>query len=164
MVLSKQSLINLLARVFPETKPKKVSPASYDLTIGNHFKIYTPSDEMGVDNPDEIFSDEIVVPAMTFVLAHTQEYIHVPPDKAGLMLLRSSMGRSGWLHAFAGWVDPGFEGQLVFELFTPMRNRLVAGTRVAQLILFETDGVAQYDGKYQGQRGAVGAYQGAVHG
>lgn len=61
----------------------------------------------------------------------------------------------------AGWVDPGFEGEITLELFNANRCaiELHAGRRVGQLVFAQMDVPAQspYCGKYQGQRGATGS-------
>lgn len=61
----------------------------------------------------------------------------------------------------AGWVDPGFEGEITLGLFNANRCtiELRAGRHVGQLIFAQMDAPAQnpYRGKYQGQRGATGS-------
>ncbi len=61
----------------------------------------------------------------------------------------------------AGWVDPGFEGEITLELFNANRCALElrCGRRVGQLVFARMDGAARspYAGKYQGQRGATGS-------
>lgn len=73
-------------------------------------------------------------------------------------------GRMGLFIQNAGWVDPGFEGQITFELFnasdTPIL--LTAGTRIAQLVFAEMTEACDkpYNGKYQGQ---IGATESRIH-
>ena len=61
----------------------------------------------------------------------------------------------------AGWVDPGFEGEITLELFNANRCALElrTGRRVGQLVFAQLDEAAKnpYAGKYQGQRGATGS-------
>lgn len=61
----------------------------------------------------------------------------------------------------AGWVDPGFEGEITLELYNANRLpiRLKSGRRIAQLVFARMDqhASAPYDGKYQKQRKAVGS-------
>lgn len=72
----------------------------------------------------------------------------------------SSLGRMGLFIRSAGWVDPGFKGEITLELFNANRCaiELKAGRRVGQLVFAKMDAPAQhpYQGKYQGQRGATG--------
>ena len=74
---------------------------------------------------------------------------------------RSSRGRQGLFIQNAGWVDPGFHGEITLELFNANRCaiRLQAGRRIGQLVFARMDRAAQnpYRGKYQGQRGATGS-------
>lgn len=75
---------------------------------------------------------------------------------------RSSLGRMGLFIQNAGWVDPGFEGEITLELFNANRCaiELRSGRRVGQLVFARMDAPAQfpYCGKYQGQRGATGSH------
>ena len=61
----------------------------------------------------------------------------------------------------AGWVDPGFQGEITLEMFNAnsCAIELKAGRRVGQLVFAELDGPAEhpYRGKYQGQKGATGS-------
>lgn len=74
---------------------------------------------------------------------------------------RSSLGRLGLFIQNAGWVDPGFHGEIALELFNANRCaiKLQAGRRIGQLVFARMDRAAQnpYRGKYQGQRGATGS-------
>ena len=74
---------------------------------------------------------------------------------------RSSLGRLGLFIQNAGWVDPGFHGEITLELFNANRCaiKLQAGRRIGKLVFARMDRAAQnpYRGKYQGQRGATGS-------
>ncbi len=74
---------------------------------------------------------------------------------------RSSLGRMGLFIQNAGWVDPGFKGEITLELYNANRCaiELKAGRRVGQLVFAKTDNAAlnPYKGKYQGQKGATGS-------
>ena len=96
-----------------------------------------------------------------FVLATTMEYFRLPDNLTAFVEGRSSLGRMGLFIQNAGWVDPGFEGEITLELFNANRCaiRLQAGRRVGQLVFAQMDAPAlvPYQGKYQGQRGATGS-------
>ncbi|MBI4557003.1 MAG: dCTP deaminase [Candidatus Hydrogenedentes bacterium] len=80
-----------------------------------------------------------------FILAATLEYLRVPTDLAGRLEGRSSWGRLGLqVHSTAGFVDPGFEGMLTFELQNMGKGPLCLypGVRIAQLCLFRTSRTA----------------------
>ena len=74
---------------------------------------------------------------------------------------RSSIGRLGLFIQNAGWVDPGFEGEITLELFNANKCaiELQSGRRVGQLVFAQLDvhTLNPYQGKYQGQRGATGS-------
>ena len=89
------------------------------------------------------------------------EYVSLPDTLTAFVEGRSSLGRMGLFIQNAGWVDPGFRGEITLELFNANRCaiELRAGRRVGQLVFAEMDAPAEhpYDGKYQGQTGATGS-------
>ena len=94
-----------------------------------------------------------------FVLARTLETVELSGSESGLIVGRSSIGRSGLFVENAGWVDPGFFGTITLELYNAndYAIELVAGTRICQLVVLKTIGCDQpYQGKYQGQVGPMG--------
>src|SRR5512138_561551 len=83
-------------------------------------------------------AEEIRVPVGSCSLLPTMEWVELPPDLAGTIRCRSSFGRRGVLLG-AGFVDPGFRGQLTLCL-SNLGNAEVTignGERVAQMILHE---------------------------
>jgi dCTP deaminase len=73
-----------------------------------------------------------------FVLASTLEYFVIPPYLTGRLEGRSTWGRAGLqVHSTAGYVDPGFEGGLTFELHNmgKLPLPLYPGIRIGQLSL-----------------------------
>jgi len=69
------------------------------------------------------------------------EYIKLPSNMAAQLEGRSSFARLGLqVHMTAGFVDPGFEGVLTFEIYNAGHNpiRLYPGLRVAQLRFMNT--------------------------
>jgi dCTP deaminase len=100
-----------------------------------------------------------------FVLGTTRERIALPPDLAGRVEGRSSLGRSGLVvHLTAGFCDPGFEGQVTLEI-SVVGDHAVAlhrGMRISQLVLHQLDrpaarpyGHPSRGSKYQGQIGTT---------
>jgi len=88
--------------------------------------------------------DTFVLHPGEFALAETLEFIRLPRDIAARLEGRSSVGRLGLqVHATAGFVDPGFEGVLTFELINSGRLpvRLRPGIRLGQLCFFHVDDV-----------------------
>ncbi len=83
--------------------------------------------------------DSFVLHPGEFALGCTLEYLKLPRDLAGRLEGKSTWGRTGLqVHSTAGFVDPGFEGALTFELQNvgkvpiPLRP----GLRVAQICFF----------------------------
>ena len=123
-----------------------VNPASLDLRIGEEYICFDDNYQM---------SNGLLLLRGLTVLATTIEYIKMPDDIAGVLYLKSSLARQGLDHSLAGFVDPGFEGQLTLELHAHRAVKLKAGQRIAQLVLYQMDKkpTKTYDGRYQGQRG-----------
>lgn len=108
-----------------------------------------------------INTDTYILLPGQFVLATTMEYVSLPDNLTAFVEGRSSLGRLGLFIQNAGWVDPGFQGEITLELFNANRCaiELKAGRRVGQLVFAEMDDTAlkPYNGKYQGQKGATGS-------
>ncbi|HMO01917.1 MAG TPA: dCTP deaminase [Oligoflexia bacterium] len=139
--------------------PEFVNPASYDVTVGNHWICPTRQ-------PEEFTADEIILFPGEVVLATTQEYIKMPRNVVADLKLKSSLGRLWLNHSMSGWIDPNFQGQITLELqnLGPYPRKLRAGMRVAQLVFTQMDGdpdIAYGElgkGHYQGQQGATKAW------
>jgi len=169
MILSDATLREMMARkelVVDPIEDHQIQPASIDLRLGRHFLKVDENDFdiIRMDEPIsyvEIEREEIVIPPLTFMLATTMEYVKLPNDLTAFVEGRSSVGRVGLFVQNAGWVDPGFEGELTLELFNANRQpiRLQAGRRICQLGFARMDRAAlvPYRGKYMGQRKPVGS-------
>ncbi|MFA5346830.1 MAG: dCTP deaminase [Methanoregula sp.] len=104
-------------------------------------------------------SGEIHLPMGTCTLVPTLEWIELPMDLAGTLRSRSSLGRRGVLLG-AGFIDPGFHGQLTLCLTNLGSDEIIIqkNDRVVQMILHEVRESNQcYSGRYQDSRGAVEA-------
>ncbi len=147
-------------------KKEQVQPASVDIRLGNIFAIVEDS-STGIIQMDKeikyktIISDSYILLPNQFVLATTMEYFELPDDLTAFVEGRSSLGRMGLFIQNAGWVDPGFKGEITLELYNANRCaiELKAGRRVGQLVFAKMDDKAlnPYKGKYQGQKGATGS-------
>ena len=169
MILSDVTLREKLARGELVVEPLEdflIQPASIDLRLGNHFLKVDENafDIIRLDDPIkylELTMDEIIIPPFSFLLATTMEYVKLPHDLTAFVEGRSSIGRIGLFVENAGWVDPGFEGELTLELFNANRQpiRLTAGRRICQLVFAQLDQPTStpYRGTYQGQRKPVGS-------
>ena len=65
----------------------------------------------------EFQENTVTIPAHSFLLATTMEYIEIPNYITAFVEGRSSIGRIGLFIQNAGWVDPGFKGRITLELY-----------------------------------------------
>ncbi|ACL68932.1 dCTP deaminase [Halothermothrix orenii] len=169
MILSDRTINQMIKNgelVVEPLEEYQIQPASIDLRLGSSFlkidenlmEVMTLNDEIKYVNLER---KEIIVPPNSFLLATTREYIKLPPDITAFVEGRSSIGRMGLFIQNAGWVDPGFEGQITLELYNANRLpiKLTAGRRICQLVLARMDKEAKtpYQGKYLYQKKAVGS-------
>src|SRR5665213_1252633 len=145
---------------------ESIQPASIDCRLGNHFLVVEDRQMQTIDLNTEIIYRQlegptIIIPPHSFLLATTMEFIKLPNDLVAFVEGRSSIGRIGLFIQNAGWVDPGFEGQITLELYNAnsLPIRLEAGRRICQLVFCRMDQAAAtpYHGKYQGQINATGS-------
>ena len=144
---------------------KDIQPASVDLRLGKQFVIikHWGADILDFSSRPEyqtVTAEEFLVPSHSFVLAMTVESLRLPHNLTAFVEGRSSVGRMGLFIQNAGWVDPGFEGQLTLELYNAnnLPIRLSSGRRICQIVFCKMDQKTEkpYKGKYQGQKGAQG--------
>lgn len=169
MILSDRTIMKMLQQgtlsIAPLTE-SQIQPASVDIRLGNTFSIVEDSSNGIITMEHEIIyktieTDTYLLLPGQFVLATTMEYFKLPNNLTAFVEGRSSLGRMGLFIQNAGWVDPGFQGEITLELFNANRCaiELKAGRRVGQLVFAEMDAAAlhPYQGKYQGQTGATGS-------
>ena len=169
MILSDKTLLKMLQDKTLTIEPlteEQIQPASVDIRLGNTFSIVddTPSGVITLENEIKyktITTDTFLIMPGQFVLATTMEYIELPDNLTAFVEGRSSLGRMGLFIQNAGWVDPGFKGEITLELYNANKCaiELKAGRRVGQLVFAGMDESAlnPYNGKYQGQKGATGS-------
>ncbi len=145
--------------VTPLIRPEEqFGPTSLDLRLGTDFQVMRRSNvtHMDVMKPTDTLTREMqdvwrelkLAPTEPFVLhpgefalASTLEFVRIPLDLAARLEGRSTWGRLGLqIHATAGFVDPGFEGALTFELsnVSMVPLQLYPGVRVSQICFFHT--------------------------
>ena len=99
-----------------------------------------------------------------FALGSTMEKVSIPPDLVARLEGRSSIGRIAVVvHATAGFVDPGFEGQITLELSNLGRCavKLYPGMRISQIVFHQMTSAAERPygpargSKYHGQQGPI---------
>ena len=169
MILSDGEIKDLLEknllRIFP-IEEKQIQPASVDITLGTTFSLIEDVTS-GIIDPTKTISYKtfnterfLLLPGQ-FVLATTCEYIKLPNNLTAFVEGRSSWGRLGLFIQNAGWVDPGFEGEITLELYNANRCaiELSAGLRIGQLVFAKMaqNATNPYSGKYQKQQSATGS-------
>lgn len=169
MILSDRTIGKMLKegtlRITP-LENEQIQPASVDIRLGDTFSIVEDSPTGSITLEQEIRyktikSESYVLLPNQFVLATTMETFDLPDNLTAFVEGRSSLGRMGLFIQNAGWVDPGFKGEITLELYNANRCaiELKAGRRVGQLVFALMDAPADkpYNGKYQGQKGATGS-------
>ena len=107
--------------------PSDVQPASVDLHLGSKVLVFrnstSPFIDLRKDLPDlnemvEIAEDQpFILHPGEFVLGNTLERIKLSDAIVARLEGKSSLGRIGLLiHSTAGFVDPGWDGNLTLEL------------------------------------------------
>lgn len=180
MVLSDRDIKTELANgriVIEPLDPKDVQPASVDVRLGSSFRIFRNSTHTFIDptvsQPELTEAVEVpeggqfVLHPGQFVLGTTLERIAVPDDILGKLEGKSTLGRLGlMIHSTAGYVDPGWDGEITLELSNVATLPIVLhpGMRIGQMSFERMTGPAErpYGSKslgshYQGQRGAAAA-------
>lgn len=169
MILSDGTIKDLLEEGTLTVSPlseESIQPASIDLRLGSHYLSVESSEMDCISLSSEIKyrdleGETLIIPPHSFLLATTQEYVKLPNDMTAFVEGRSSIGRIGLFIQNAGWVDPGFKGQITLELYNAnaLPIKLEAGRRICQLVLCKMDKAAlnPYNGKYQGQKLSTGS-------
>jgi dCTP deaminase len=179
VILSDRDLRERLSRgdlvVEPLEDPElQIQPASIDLRLASSFVAFRASRLACLDPrniPDDATErievpdgDSFVLHPGDFVLGATVERVKIPADLVARVEGRSSLGRLAIVvHATAGFIDPGFEGQITLELSNLGRTavKLYPGMRISQIVLHEMRSPAERPygsargSKYQGQAGPV---------
>lgn len=130
-------------------KEERLQPASIDMTLGSRISVDTGSGVLFLERPDSYQPRVMSLKDMNlnlqpgaFILGHTVESVRLNANLAGRIEGKSTLGRLGLIvHSTAGWVDPGFAGQLTLEI-SNISNRPIAlrpGMLIAQLCLFTLD-------------------------
>ena len=132
--------------------PAYINPASVDLCWSGRIRIAYREGWGEVQEGNEA----ILYPGVLYLL-DTLEVVRMADDCAGVLALKSSMGRQGLEHLYAGYVDPGFHGTLTLEMEVraPWHITLTCGQRIMQLILERMEAVPdktyRETGRYCGQ-------------
>jgi dCTP deaminase len=151
--------------------PRDLQPSSVDLHLDRSFRVFRnnryPYIDVRAPQPDltelvKIDDEEpFILHPGEFVLGQTLEWVELPDDIVARLEGRSSLGRLGLLiHSTAGYVDPGWKGNLTLEL-SNVANLPIAlyyGMSIGQISFFKMSSAAErpygspeLGSKYQGQ-------------
>jgi len=151
--------------------PADLQPSSVDLHLDRTFRVFRNNRYPFIDvrqrQPDltemlRIENDEqFILHPGEFVLGQTLEWVELPDDLVARIEGKSSMGRLGLLiHSTAGYVDPGWRGNLTLEL-SNVANLPIAlyfGMKIGQISFLALTsaverpyGSPELGSKYQGQ-------------
>ncbi|HXG40828.1 MAG TPA: dCTP deaminase [Candidatus Limnocylindrales bacterium] len=151
--------------------PRDLQPSSIDLHLDRSFRVFRhtryPYIDVRAPQPDltelvRIDDEEaFFLHPGEFVLGQTLEWVELPDDLVARLEGKSSLGRLGLLiHSTAGYVDPGWRGNLTLEL-SNVANLPIAlyyGMRIGQISFFRMSspverpyGSPELGSKYQGQ-------------
>jgi dCTP deaminase len=152
----------------------QIQPASVDLRLSDEFLVYDANRVACLDpmDPESIAASmartrvangaAFVLHPGEFALGSTVERVRIPADLVGVVDGRSSIGRLAVVvHATAGFIDPGFEGQITLELSNigQIPVKLYPGMRLAQIVLHQLTSPAELPygatrgSQYQAQTG-----------
>lgn len=172
MILSDEDILAALDTGKITIQPEDlgaIQPCSYDLRLDDEFLTPPNYSTTGPINPlnpppgdayQKRATSIYVLPARGFVLATTQETVTLDSTVAAQVEGKSSLGRLGLqVHSTAGFIDPGFHGQITLEISNQLDSpiELHAGMFIAQLVFTElnTPAFVGYErkGRYQSQTG-----------
>lgn len=152
-------------------EPRDLQPSSVDLHLDRRFRVFHNNRYAFIDvrapQPDltELVTVDDEQPFILhpgeFVLGQTLEWVELPVDLVARLEGRSSLGRIGLLiHSTAGYVDPGWKGNLTLEL-SNVANLPIAlyfGMKIGQITFEKMSspvdrpyGTPELGSKYQGQ-------------
>ena len=150
-----------------------IQPASIDVLLSNRFRTFSNSRlaMIKATDPPTDLTDLVVIPEGQdfilhpgeFVLASTIEELTLPNNIAARLEGKSSMGRIGlMIHSTAGFIDPGWTGDITLELSNVARIPIALTPRmkIGQISFIPLTspcerpyGSPALGSKYQGQSG-----------
>jgi dCTP deaminase len=147
-----------------------LQPSSVDLHLDREFRVFAghryPVIDPRESQPDltEVHAvaddDPFILHPGEFVLGQTLEWVELPDDVGARLDGKSSLGRLGLLiHSTAGYVDPGWKGNLTLELSNVARLpiALYFGMRIGQISFFAMSSPVE---RPYGSKGLGSRYQG----
>ena len=172
-VLNDAKIKDLLSQeklgIIPAPSDIQIQPASVDLRLDEVYLKFNKNSVKYIDTKREqnythqsIFTEEypLILHPHDFILAQTYEFIRIPDNLLARVEGRSSVGRLGvTVHITAGFIDPGFEGNITLEIANlgTLPVALYPYQRICQIVFEELNDKAERpygaDGrnKYWGQ-------------
>lgn len=166
MILSDRDITNRMypglgdraIRILPWPAKERFQPASVELTLSNEAWIISKGEKCTIPA-----ADTWSLEPGQFALGSTVEKVRIPADLVGQLNGKSSWARLGLIvHTTAGFIDPGFEGNITLELAN-LGSRTIyipVGVPICQLVFFQmtspalrpygSEGLGSH---YQGQAG-----------
>lgn len=165
----------------PELSDEAIQPATIDLRLGPD--LLRAGYDVGYDAIDlervgvvvpvskvdlkREYDNKYILNTNEFILGSTTEYLECPSDLVCRVEGKSSLGRIGLLvHATAGFIDPGFKGNITLEIKNignypiVLRNNM----KICQICFETLEGVVlrpyghkDLGSRYQNSHGTVGA-------
>ena len=175
MVLSDRTIKDEIAKgrlIIEPLMPDCIQPASVDLHLDRKLLVFKSQRYPAyidvrrsldhLNEPVELDEDgAFFLDPGEFVLVSTLESITLPDDIVGRLEGKSSLGRIGLLiHSTAGYVDPGWQGNLTIELsnVAKLPIALYYKMKIGQISFLRLTspvdrlyGAAELGSKYQGQ-------------
>jgi dCTP deaminase len=178
VVLSDRTIRRLLAEGRIEIDPLDeglIQPSSVDVRAERLFRVFHNARypfidvKQPMDDLTELVEVEgdraFILHPGEFVLGSTLERIRLPDDLVARLDGKSSLGRLGLLiHSTAGFIDPGWDGQVTLELsnVSNLPITIYPGMKIGQISFHQLTEAAEspygsggIGSKYQGQRGPV---------
>src|SRR5919109_2121290 len=150
-----------------------IQPSSVDLRVDRFFRVFrndtTPyidpkQDQENLTELVEVAEDgAFILHPGEFVLGSTLERVRLPDDLVARLEGKSSLGRLGLLiHSTAGFIDPGWDGQVTLELsnVANLPITIYPGMKIGQISFMQMTepartpyGSTAIGSKYKGQEG-----------
>jgi dCTP deaminase len=178
VVLSDRTIRRLLAEGRIEIDPldeSLIQPSSVDVRADRLFRVFHNARYPFIDVKQQMEDltelvevdgeRAFILHPGEFVLGSTLERIRLPDDLVARLDGKSSLGRLGLLiHSTAGFIDPGWDGQVTLELsnVSNLPITIYPGMKIGQISFVQLTepadspyGSGAIGSKYQGQRGPV---------
>jgi dCTP deaminase len=172
-LLSYLDLIGLIEKGVITADPDRVKGSSIDITLDDlilledepkfNKVVCLKSGESIETRPHRMDEGGYRMVPGEFVLGSTVEHFNMPLHLSAEYKLKSTLARNAFEHLGAGWIDPGFSGNLTLEMINCTRKHVLQikpSQSIGQVVFFEHEPVPEEFsyrrmGQYNGQRGVT---------